>query len=269
MTIDDIKKAVVEAQKPLVERVDKLAQQRTWLLVITALSLIIAAVSILYGINREQAFQDQLTTNRTVVCGTVKSTALAPRKEPVAGESRDHYLNRLEAQREQLLAVGDLECPTLPGFATFPVLRARALLEIETILRRLAPEKLRQALGTSAPSTQSNPAIAETPSPTTVTAPAGAPTKPSTGHAGGHEHPQHEPSSPPGGGKGTGGGDDESGAEGPSGEPPPEETTTSNPPATSPPPEEEPTATAKPGVLDPVLNTVCEVTHGIQLCSPR
>lgn len=237
MTNQQIREAVEEAQKPLVSRVEQIARQRTLLLVVTMLSLITAGVAVLYGINRERAFQDQLNTNQQVVCATAKNTALSPRREPLAGESRNHYLNRLEAQREQLLVVGDLRCPSLPGFATFPYLRAKAINEIEVILRRLAPEKLKHALGvnddTSAPATAAPENVAANVLPSTSTpADAGGndggsgPRGGGASPGGSSPHPspsppQHHPP-PPGTGDGDGG-SESSPVPAPSGEAPREE----------------------------------------------
>jgi hypothetical protein len=260
VTRKDIQEAVEAAQKPLIDRVDKIARQRTLLLVVALLSLIIAAVAVLYGINRENAFQDQLTTNQIVVCASAKSAALAPRKQSIAGESRGHYLNRLEAQREQLLAVGGLDCPSLEGFATFPYLRAHAIAEIEAILGRLAPAKLREAIAREtslrAPPAKAAPkSVAANPLPSTSTPadaggnegsvePAGggaspgstSPHHPSTSPP--HPHPSppkhHPPPSHPGGGKHP----TEHPSEGTS---PPAE---SSPPSSA--PESSPVATAPP-----------------------
>lgn len=259
MTSEQIRKAVEEAQKPLVERVDKIAKQRTLALLVAALSLITAATAIVYGINREAAFQAQLDANRRqtavsriVVCAAAKNTALSPRQEPLGSESRNHYLNRLESQREQLVATAGLHCPSLKGFATFSFLRSRAITEIETILRRLAPAKLQRALdqelGTSAPTTSTSPTFAGT-APNESAAPEQS-KPPESKHPPNHDSgktPDHGGSKEP-----------------PVTTPAPAPTET---PTTATPAEQSPQSSPeKPGFLDPTIELVCEVTAGIELC---
>jgi hypothetical protein len=282
VTRQDIVEAVEEAQRPLVTRVDRLSKERHYLLAITALAFITAIVSVLYGLNREDALQNQLDANqkqgalsRIVVCAAAKSTSLAPRDQPLGGETRDRYLNRLEAQREQLLAVVDLRCPTLPGFSSFPFLRAHAIAEIETILQRLAPDKLRRALEAEAvhktasvlPTESSSatiPAIADGVEGSGNSAiPASPPgSSPSPKHP---SSPQPHGPSPP----------HESGGDG--GEKHPNQPITSpvtpvsepNPEPSTEPTPSEPEAAAKPGLLDPTLNKVCELASAVGLCTPR
>lgn len=268
MTSQQIREAVEQAQKPLVERVDKIAGQRTLALLTAALSLIVAIAAILYGINREDALQKQLSTNSIVVCASAKSTALAPRKEPLAGESRNRYLNRLESQRELLLAVGGLHCPSLRGFATFSVLRARALLEIEAILQRLAPGKLRAILGGEQIGEESTPDAS-----VTATVPG------STDTAGGGDTAAGPKQPGAGAGGGTGdGADPDPGPQKPDpppvAEPDPPPPPVTSTPASEPPPESNPEPEpeepqSKPGLLDPALGIVCEITQGVRLCTPR
>lgn len=214
MSSDEIKKAVKEANKEVLteltalnKRVDKNSKQRTLLLVITALALVSAIVGILYGINREAALNDQVNTNRIVVCGQAKSVALAERKRPLPGEMRNHYLNRLEAQREQLIAAGGLTCPNLPGFATFSFLRGKAIAEIEEILRRIAPEKLRAVRSHTDDTASSQLPLSSTPVDGSGTESAGSPQRgeqpgdsasPPASSPPSHEHPSHHHPPAPG-----------------------------------------------------------------------
>jgi hypothetical protein len=274
VTSDEIRSAVEAAQKPLVKRLDSIERQRTLALVVAVLSFVVAVVAVLYAINREDALQEQLKANRhssalnrKANCAQAKTAALAPRQEPVGGETRNHYLNRLEAQREQLLAVGGLHCPSLHGFATFSYLRGQALSEIEAILHRLAPEKLRRALGIRGQLSDSGQTIttAAILPPLSVPADGG-------GSTGGPSHPAL-PSPSPGGSAPSHLSPTPASKQPPPNapeigvpEPSPSPSAPSEPGGQAPEPEPEP---KEPGLLDPALGAVCELSRGIELCTSR
>lgn len=279
MSAEEIKAAVEEANKPLLDRLNHLegiAQQRTLAFIAVVLALVVAVVSVLYGINREHALKDQIGVNRVVVCAAAKTAALAPRKTPLAGESRAHYLDRLEAQREQLIATGSLDCTSLGGFATFSYLRGKAIAEIEEILRRLAPGKLHRALEqehSTMGCCKGNSSEVVTPSSPSASAGGGSgAASPVHGEPSGSapSNPHHHESSGAGGSPNPGGGGGGSGGGG-STQPVPE----ANPPAsTAPSGEENKTTTPEESSgLPTIIHGVCtatglhvELVGGIAVC---
>lgn len=291
MTNEQIKEAVEAAQKPLIERLDTLdkrmesiGRQRTIGFVTAALALIVAIAAIVYALNREAALDEQIDTNALVICSQARTTA-AGYRQPLPDEGRRDFIERMVSQRLYLLASAGLECSKLPGFDTFPFLRARALQEIEEILRRLAPNRLRIGttpapgqVGGSAPS----PAVAALPElpPQTLPGDSGGTgdPDPSGGHGdstGGSGDPPKS-HSPPGGTGGGGGGADEGagggggGDEGGTGEsPPPASGGAEEPP---PPVTEEggEEAGGQQSVLSPALDNTCNLPVVPKLlCTPR
>jgi hypothetical protein len=190
------------------------------------------------------------------------------------------------AQRFQLLALGHLDCPNLPGFDTFAYQRGRALAEIDDLLRNLAPRRYHQIVqGESAAAGE--PLTPQSTGPTSDLPPSstpvggggsGDPDSPggigdSTGGSGNPPSKSHPPKPPHEGG---GGGD-----EGGSGTAPP----AASPPSTGggeqqPPPEqggdgdEEASAgkgeSGQQSVLSPALDGTCTVPAVSKLlCTPR
>lgn len=112
---------------------------------------------------------DQIATNRVAVCASARSTAVAFREPQISShgtpEPADHFIERMLAQREILRAAKF--CSDLPGFATFPFLRARGLHEIEEVLHRANPHRFKSAKPlpsvTSAPSASSGEATGTAP----------------------------------------------------------------------------------------------------------
>lgn len=277
-TEDELKRVILETQQPLVERIDKIARQRTLLLATAALGLIVAAVAVLYGINREAALKNQITINQQVVCAQAKTVSTAYRQR-LPEEAKHHYVNRLTAQYEQLLASGTLDCPGLSGFDTFPYLRAQALQEIEDILGRIAPDRLRHqqrgaSIGSVGQKGTTAAAVDDLPPPASGGSAGGS--GPSGGHGdstGGSAPPASSPGHHPSGG-GTGGtGNDDGDTEG-GGAPAPEATT----PAPAPSPSPSPTPAATPpaesdpsahSVLSPVLDGTCGLPAAGLLCTER
>lgn len=141
-----LREAFGELVQPKLEEVERkltmTLRRRNLALATAALCLIAAAFSAGYALNSRQQLDDQLRTNLVVVCGTARSTALSFREQQIR-EPKEHYLERLLAQRATLLAAGYIRCPSIPGFETFPFLRAQALAEIDRIIRRLAPRRFR------------------------------------------------------------------------------------------------------------------------------
>lgn len=145
--------AVAAALKPVEKRLGQLEDRvasaykiRNVALVTAAFCLVAASFSVGYAVNSRTQLNDQLDTNAQSLCSSARQTALAfraPMEDSRTGrkESRRHYLERLVGQRETLRAAAGLECPSLKGFATFPYLRGKALVEIEGILYRLAPRR--------------------------------------------------------------------------------------------------------------------------------
>lgn len=192
-----------EKLKPVVDRLERRERERFALLGLCALCLLIAATSLYFAVSRGLALDDQIDTNREVLCSQALSTAVAPRGKPIAGESRDNYIARLFAQRSTLLRVTQLNCSDLSGFSAFPYLRGRALQEIEKILERLAPKRLRQAQKTETAAAPDNLAPASLEATSLVV--------PATGSV---------PSNPSGGGGGAGPRDDSPSPQSPGPDPP-------------------------------------------------
>lgn len=156
--LDEKLKPLRDAQAAQAKRFDNNERLRNWALATAIICLIAASFSVGYAINAREyatssrnALHEQVATNIAVVCSTARSTALAFREPQISAagkpETQHHFLERMIAQRETLLAAGNLHCPSIKGFDTFPFLRARALDEIEAILAKEAPKKLREALG--------------------------------------------------------------------------------------------------------------------------
>lgn len=162
---DIVSEVVKEALQPLRTRLNeldenfkKLQRQRNLALVTALVCLIAASFSAGYGIqSREQAqdsqaaLEDQIDFNQQQLCSSARSTALAFRFPQVSKngkpETDKHFLDRMIGQRDSLLRAQNLRCPSLPGFDTFPYLRAKALAEIENIIMRLASPHLQEELG--------------------------------------------------------------------------------------------------------------------------
>jgi hypothetical protein len=273
--------ALTSAQKPILDRLDRLDKrvetltgQRTLGFITAAIGLLVGIVAVAYAINREAALKEQITINRGATCAQAKVTALAPRKSQLAGESLNHYLNRLQAQREQLLAASGLKCPSLPGFATFPFLRAQALDEIDRILLQRAPKKLRESLGISNRREHGEGSFTSNlPSSPTPAGHGGIEPGSSEGH-GGSPGGSGQPSSPPksssppshggkggNGGNGNGAGNPSAGTEtpppsGPATVPPKE----GSPPAeANPPPEETTNPPPTPSAAEKILELPCHI----------
>lgn len=190
-------------------------RRRNLALLTAILCLIAAAFSAGYALNSRTQLHDQITANATVVCATARSTALAFREPQISAdgtkESNAHFLERMLAQRLTLIAAGrtDPPCESLPGFATFPFLRARALYEIDQILHELRPDRFPRPHPPAKPgSVQPGPSASTSPSSSGPTAPVAA--------------------SPPSGSPAAGGGG--SGSEGNGGGGGPKNTHPSNPP---------------------------------------
>jgi hypothetical protein len=178
---------------------------RTVALVVAALCLIVAGVSAGFAITSREALHDQQRTNQVLLCAQGRSVAAAAAfRSQRQNESREQFLERMLAQRFQLLALGNLDCPDLPGFDTFAFQRAKALTEIDRILQRLAPQRYRQIIGAQKDATEDGP-IGAVP-PATALAPelpsfpspgGGGGTGGKPGSSGGHGDSTGEPGNPP------------------------------------------------------------------------
>lgn len=244
MASDELRELFEEKLKPVREKLDALdagfhrrERERFVLLSLCGLCLLIAAFSVGFGINRGQALDDQIEANQQSICSQVRSTAVSYR-QALPGETQRSFIDRLLAQRATLLNVGDLNCSAIPGFASFPYLRGRALDEIERIIRELAPKRLPRPERTRIEASRDDtiiPAAALPPAP-----PAAGPVASVPGDGTGYSPPDS-------GGVGRGDqGDDDShpppaGSSPPSSPPPistpsPSSPPASPPPATTPPP---------------------------------
>lgn len=263
---------------------------RTISLIVAALCLIAAGISAGVAVTSREALNDQRTTNQLLLCAQGRSVAAgATFRSQRGSETREQFLDRMLAQRFQLLALGSLDCPTLPGFDTFAFQRGKALNEINDILRNLAPRRYRKIIesegGTAAAAGETGPQGSLAPSLTTASAPPELPSPSPPADGGGSGNPAPPGSSgdsPDGAGnppskshppanEGAGGdGGQEGGSESPaSGAPPP-------PP---PPPEQGgggeesgggSTASGEQSILSPALDNTCNLPLASKLlCTPR
>lgn len=245
---EKIEEKVDEGDEAREGRITQILRQRNLAIATATICLVVAIVAVSNAITAVEARDDQVKTNRVVLCAQGRSTALAFREPQISAtgekETREHYLNRMVGQRALLLSLGGLKCTEQKGFATFPFLRGKALVEIAGILKDEAPGRFRRLIeaehrgereldtGTEEPVD-----IGEQPHGGEATAevPAGSDSDPagSGGSKGGGG--QDQPQQPGGGGAGNGNGGGSDGGQpedggNDGGEPPAEET---------PPPEEE------------------------------
>jgi hypothetical protein len=159
--VSEIGTLIAEAEERLADRLDKaterlekkvdtevndrkaIVRQRNLALAASLVCLVAAIIGAILAITSREALHEQVDTNQIVLCGQGRSTALAFRRA-LPGETRDHFVNRMVAQRATLLALGGLRCAEQRGFATFPYLRGKALAEIDEILREKAPRRFRE-----------------------------------------------------------------------------------------------------------------------------
>ena len=254
------------------ERLRRRDPIRSIALVVAALCLLAAGGAFAYAISGREALNDQLDTNQLVLCAQARSVAAASAfRSRRVNETHEEFLNRMLAQRFQLLAVGDLMCPDLPGFATFAYLRGKAINEINDILRRLAPKRFREIAEhesqmTASPADASSPPIATTtlPPPSSLPGVGGdtgkpdPPSSPGGSHGGSGAPPRGEqPSKPP------------QGDDGPTVIVNPPPASPPNPPS-QPPPQELLPEPGQQSVLSPTLDQTCQIGPlGALLCIPQ
>lgn len=215
--LDGIKKHLVRIEGKL----DASNRLRNLALITAVVCLIAAGFSAGYALtSREQLdtaklqLREQIETNRRVVCSTARSTAIAFREPQISAdgtkEPQDHFIDRMLAQRETLRLAGPLHCVELPGFATFPFLRGRALYEIAALLHDANPKRFHPPALDHPPSFNNPTTDSGSTAPSEPTG--SAPTEGQTGQGGGQTTSNPPASNPPnhthhgGGGGGTGGG---------------------------------------------------------------
>lgn len=233
------------------DRFKEVLRERNRLTVILILSLIAMAFSIGYAWNSGNALDDQIDTNQAVVCSQARSTAAAFR-ESLPGESRAHFLRRMYAQRETLMAVDGLDCADVDGFFNFERQRQRALDELNRILGRVTPAAPEERTSDDQSSTASNLIAGDGNTgngPSGELAPPDGPNTPSS------PNQPETPTEPP-----------------PAQPKPPDPVDPKPTEPTDPPPASEPPAQQSQGILDPTLDLatgiVCQVNvAGIRVCT--
>lgn len=212
---------VTEALRRVLERLEGVDRNlrlnnrlRNIALCVAALCLIAAGFSAGYAVNSRRdaessadALRDQQHANRVALCNSARSTALAFREPQVSAdgtaEPREHFIERMLAQRTALGGVVNLNCAGLPGFAQFPYLRGRAIHEIEVRLHESDPRRFPPARPDRAPprhasttsSSGGDQTAAKTPTESTPTEASPGPSQhadhvPGVNHAGGGGSPQ-------------------------------------------------------------------------------
>lgn len=273
------------------QRLDKVLRQRNLALLTALVGFLAAIAGVTYAITSREALSNELTVNRIQLCNSALSSALAFREPQISSkgipEPRSHFLARMLQQREGLRFAAHFNCGELHGFAQFDYLRSKALNELEQILYQLAPKRFprhrRASCLTCRSSRGSPPAVAAAPVHAVPALPLGAGQSPAAGagptgqpspQSGGHPSTGHTPG---GGAGGGGGGRNPSPSAGsapsaPASTEAPETASTGIPTGstgssgstttTS-------TAPEPPGLIEPVLELVCEVTAGVRLCTRR
>lgn len=141
--LDEKLRPVTKQLASLERRHEKRERERSALLGLCALCLVIAAGSLYFAISRGLELNNSINTNREVVCAQARATAVGYRSR-LPHEHMENYVERLVAQRSTLMQAAQLECAGEKGFATFSFLRGRAIHEIEEILGRIAPKRLHE-----------------------------------------------------------------------------------------------------------------------------
>jgi hypothetical protein len=193
-----------EKLKPVVARVDHFNGQRRLLLITAIICLIVALAAIVALILVRQTLIKQLDANREYACSSARVTIVSP-VAPLPHESHSEFIERMIARRQQLIHVGGLDCSSLPGFARFAYLRGKMLSELDHLLQRDAPARLRHleaeehAIHTSSeqPIGSLQPITTFSPSPSGESG-SGSPSKSGDSPSGsGPPHSPHGPKPPP------------------------------------------------------------------------
>jgi len=257
MSNDKFQREVTERLQLIEQRLRGTDHIRNIALAIAGLCLLAAGFSVGYAIQSRQALNNQVDTNQVVLCAQGRSTAAAYRK-PFPRETRRHFTDRMLAQQATLLSLTTLDCSALPGYATFPYQRGKALQEIEAVLHRLNPQRFPASI--AAPAESTAPVIAAVPDLPASSAPA---------NGGGSGE-----SDPPGGHGDSPGGSGNSSPPKPKGKPP-----NPVPPSTPTSPVEEPVEPQEPeasrgrrqqSIVSPVFDQTCSVRALARLlCTSR
>lgn len=103
---------------------------------VTAVVAIVAILAYTANSGQDEQIQDQSVKVTRSLCASANTTASAFR-EPAAGETEQHFVERLLAQRKTLRYSFGLGCSNLKGFEDFPRKRREALADIDRKLATL------------------------------------------------------------------------------------------------------------------------------------